>query len=52
MDANGQNEDGVDAEEDESVDEYGLAVGREGAEFKVAVVAGELEQEARREQYK
>lgn len=51
MNADGQHEDGVDDEEDESMDKNGPAVGREAAEFEVALVARKLEYEAGGEEY-
>lgn len=51
MEVEGEGEDGEGGEEDEGVDEDGLAVGAEAAEVDVAVRAGELHQQPRREQH-
>lgn len=51
MDVEREREDGEGGEEDEGVDEDGLAVGVEAAEVDVAVGARELAEQARREQH-
>jgi hypothetical protein len=51
VDVERQREDGEGREEDEGVDEDGLAVGVEAAEVDVAVGARELAQQARRQQH-
>ena len=51
VDVEREREDGEGGEEDEGVDEDGLAVGVEAAEVDVAVGARELAQQARRQQH-
>lgn len=51
MDVEREREDGEGGEEDEGVDEDGLAVGVEAAEVDVAVGARQLAEQARREQH-
>jgi hypothetical protein len=51
VDVEREREDGEGGEEDEGVDEDGLAVGVEAAEVDVAVGARQLAEQARREQH-
>lgn len=50
MNANGEEEDGNETEVDDGVDQDGGAAGLEVAKFDHPILAGDLEDEARREQ--
>lgn len=50
MDIDGQNENGEDAEEENRMDDNGLAVGGEASELHHAGVSRQLEEQPRREQ--
>lgn len=52
VNANNRKENCVDAKEEESMNEDGLDIGFEAAEFYVALVAGKLDKKARREENK